>query len=122
MARPVAPRQLRPPRFYKVPPPPSFSCDPEFHNLRLACALYQQEEDRKRGRDPNRPNPTCPELDKLIRDACHAAAVKEGMLQRAFRIASVADGTRVKIGAKIGSEILAALGRWLDDENGKETP
>jgi len=121
MNKPTDRPKLRDPR------PPSFRTvdeggHDEFYKLQLACALYQQEEDRMRGRDPNRPNPTCPELDKLIRDACHAAAVKEGMLQRAFRIASVADGTRVKIGAKIGSEILAALGRWLDDENGKETP
>ena len=120
MNKPTDRPKLRDPR------PPSFRTvdeggHDEFYKLQLACALYQQEEDRKRGRDPNRPNPTCPELDKLIRDASHTAADASD-LQRAFRIAGVADGTRVKIGAKIGSEILAALGRWLDNENGKETP
>ena len=115
MNKPADRPKLRDPR------PPSFRTvdeggHDEFYKLQLACALYQQEEDRMRGRDPNRPNPTCPELDKLIRDACHAGA-GSGDLYRARQIGSIGD----KIGDKIGCEILAALGRWLD-ENGKETP
>ena len=125
MNKPTDRPKLRDPR------PPSFRTvdeggHDEFYKLQLACALYQRDEDRKRGRKPRKPpekgeQPSYPELDTLIRDASHAAADASD-LQRAFRIASVADGTRVKIGAKIGCEILAALGRWLDDENGKETP
>ena len=108
MNKPADRPKLRDPR------PPSFrnanegDGRDEFYDLQIALALLAEDEGKGA-------------VDALIRDASHAAADASD-LQRAFRIASVADGTRVKIGAKIGCEILAALGRWLDDENGKETP
>ena len=93
------PLKLRPynPQFRAAPPPDN----PEFHQLQVAIALVAEDE------SPH-------QADKLIRDAAFDAAGADD-LRRAERIADIARGTRVKIGPKIGCEILAALGRFLDD-------
>jgi len=99
----------RPPKFRTVDEGDGHD---EFHDTQLYLTMYQEDEDRKKGRDPNRKNRTCPEADKLIRDACYDAASSSDLF-RAAQIATIGDGSkRVTIGPKLGCEILAAIG-WL---------
>jgi len=108
------PRKLRHygPRFY-------FSPDPDFQRIQVALKLMAEDEDMRRGRNPNRENPQYQEIDTLIMDACVAAAGPEDRARiehiRAIRNEDTDDA---EIGPKMGAEILAALGRFLDD-NGK---
>ena len=113
-------RDPRPPQFRTVDE--TTDEDNCIHDLQVACAMYQQDEDRKRGRKPRKPPKkgerlSYPELDTLIRDACYSGAGADD-LRRADDIGAsiqsrAADrGNVVAIGPKLGCEILAAIG-WL---------
>ena len=83
--------------------------DDEFHDLQIALGQLARDE------TPNAVN-------TLVRDACYDAA-DEADLERARRLIAITKGQRrgSQIGEKLACEILAALGRFLEEsENGRE--
>ena len=97
-------REPRPIRFRHAP-----IHDPDFHDLQIALALYAQDEGAGTA-------------DRLIREACYDAADEDDR-HRAQRLETLTAHSRSgsRIGPKLACEILAALGRYLDDcENGRE--
>ena len=81
----------------------------EFHRIQLALAVLAEDEGLTA-------------LNSLVRDACYGAA-DEADLQRAERIMGITKGRRTgsRIGPKMACEILAALGRFLEDDERKQT-
>ena len=83
--------------------------DDEFHELQIALAILAEDESGKVGQ----PSAGRAAVDQIIRDACFSAAFSDSV--RAIRELITGPDQ-----IEMACEILAALGRFLDDcENGR---
>ena len=94
------PRPIR----YRVPD--DGTTDRDFHEIRIALAMLCEDEGRV-------------VMDTTIRSACYDAA-DMGDLRRAGRIASLAYGTRAKIGPVLACEVMDAISRLWDEYEREE--